>query len=304
MRIISVILLSLWSFACYAAPKQMTYSEHAARLKYAEINGQQIAYVDEGQGPAVVLIHGIPTSSWMYRKLIPVLVKSGRRVIAPDLLGFGKSSRPRNRAKMLVPQQAQLMLSLLTEELKLASWTQVLHDFGGPITWEMMEDPRFAATHLVVLDTVAFNEGFDPGMNFFMRAVMRAGTGTPLINRVFFEQAFRDMVSTPKVASKTMVQGYCAPMINGGAASYRTLLFSVNDLKAEFPRYQQTIRNSHIPASILWGEQDAFLSVKTQMPLLKMAFGVADEDVIILKGAKHLVADERPEEIAAQIMKY
>lgn len=296
------VLLILTLFCLKAHASEMTYAEHSARMKHATVSGHNIAYVDEGSGPAVVLLHGIPTSSWMYRKVIPLLVQHGLRVIAPDLLGFGQSQRPSKRSDMLIKNQATILLELLAEKLQLNSWTHVLHDFGGPITWEMMEDSRFHATRLVVMDTFAFTQGFDPGMNLLMRTVMRAGTGIPGVQVAFFHQAFKDMVSTPGVANSKMLNGYCQPMVDGGAASYRTLLFSVNDVIKELPRFQQSLRASWLPTKILWGENDAFLSAKIQMPLIKEALNVSDQDAVVLKGAKHLVADERPEELANAIL--
>ncbi len=299
MKLLSLLTL-LVAFPTWAISSP--YDAHVARLKRADVLGQSIAYVDEGQGPAVVLMHGIPTSSWMYRNVIPLLVAAGRRVIAPDLLGFGESGRPADRSLLLVPNQAQLMLTLLKDELKLERWTHVVHDFAGPITWEMAEDPRFTPSGLVVLDTLAFNEGWNPGMNFLMRTVMRAGTGVPGVRQVFFHQAFRDMVSTPGVADADMLEGYCRPMIEGGAASYRTLLFSTNQLAGELPRYQGTLRSLGVPAAIVWGRNDAFLSVETQMPPIRDALGVPQERVTILNDAKHLVADEQPEAVAAAVL--
>jgi haloalkane dehalogenase len=63
---------------------------------YTELGGLRIAHVDEGprDGPIVLLMHGEPAWSYLYRKMIPVLVSAGLRVIAPDLVGFGRSDKP------------------------------------------------------------------------------------------------------------------------------------------------------------------------------------------------------------------
>ena len=67
----------------------MDNSEHRARLKFYASSDGRIAYRDEGEGDVIVLIHGVPTSSWVYSDIIEVLVSAGHRVIAPDMLGFG-----------------------------------------------------------------------------------------------------------------------------------------------------------------------------------------------------------------------
>src|SRR5947209_12982825 len=65
---------------------------------YADVGGVRMAYVDEGKGPPVLLLHGEPSWSYLYRKMIPVLTGAGLRAIAPDLIGFGRSDKPAARA--------------------------------------------------------------------------------------------------------------------------------------------------------------------------------------------------------------
>lgn len=72
----------------------MIQSEHRSRLRFFNSREGKIAYVDEGKGPVILLIHGVPTSSWLYRNIIPGLAESGKRVIAIDMLGYGYSDKP------------------------------------------------------------------------------------------------------------------------------------------------------------------------------------------------------------------
>lgn len=62
--------------------------------RYAQVDGLRMAYIDEGDGQAVVLLHGEPSWSFLYRKMIPPLLEGGFRVLAPDLIGFGRSDKP------------------------------------------------------------------------------------------------------------------------------------------------------------------------------------------------------------------
>lgn len=66
---------------------------------YCEVGGLRVAYIDEGpkDAPIVLLMHGEPTWSYLYRKMIPVLLRAGHRVIAPDLIGFGRSDKPTSK---------------------------------------------------------------------------------------------------------------------------------------------------------------------------------------------------------------
>src|SRR5215470_17252314 len=67
--------------------------------RYVDVGGVRVHYVDEGprDAPPVLLLHGEPSWSFLYRKMIPVLVKDGHRVVAPDLIGFGRSDKPDRR---------------------------------------------------------------------------------------------------------------------------------------------------------------------------------------------------------------
>ena len=66
---------------------------------YATINGVNLHYVDEGEGPPILMFHGEPTWSYLYRKMIPPLVEAGFRCVAPDLMGFGMSEKPNSESE-------------------------------------------------------------------------------------------------------------------------------------------------------------------------------------------------------------
>ncbi len=83
---------------------------------YVEIAGYRVHYVDEGpcQGKPVLLLHGEPTWSYLYRKLIPPLTKAGLRVIAPDLIGFGRSDKPIDQATHTYAFHVEAITKLVT----------------------------------------------------------------------------------------------------------------------------------------------------------------------------------------------
>src|SRR4030081_3842753 len=97
---------------------------------FSETAGFRMHYVDEGSGDPIILIHGEPTWSYLYRKFIPALAKDFR-VIAPDHMGFGKSESPPGGVYTL-DHHAQNLISLI-EELDLRDITLVMQDWGGPI---------------------------------------------------------------------------------------------------------------------------------------------------------------------------
>ncbi len=120
--------------------------------QYAEVVADglepiRMHYVDEGpaDGPVALLLHGQPTWSYLYRKVVPVLVEQGIRVIAPDNLGFGRSDKPADPTDYTFSRHIEWLRSLVTQ-LDLTEITLVAQDWGGPIGFSVLAaDPgRFA----------------------------------------------------------------------------------------------------------------------------------------------------------------
>ena len=80
----------------YQLPK--TYQQHRSQQQSFDSKDGSIAFTDHGAGEVLVLLHGVPTSSWMYRKIIPSL-QSNFRIISIDLLGFGSSHKPKDNGR-------------------------------------------------------------------------------------------------------------------------------------------------------------------------------------------------------------
>lgn len=279
----------------------VTYEDHVLRMEAAELQSGQLAYLDEGSGPVVVLMHGIPTSSWMYRKVVRGLVEQGHRVIAPDLMGMGASERIEDEDLLSVKAQADVLLELLGDHLGLRDWTHVVHDFAGPITWEMLGDERFRATRLVLLNTFAFEDGWSPGLNGITKAATAMGTSPPF-DRAFYEIAVKGMVKDSGVANARMLHGYCRPLVEGADVAYRCLYFEANDLKGRLAGYQSKLEDSGLEvAGIVWGRHDEFLSAGAQLEQLQALMNVPASRVRIVEGAGHLIAEEDPGAVIAAI---
>ena len=305
------LLAAVFFSACSASPHAgrvtesysdvESYEDHVLRMHHVDVDGGQLAYIDEGEGDVVVLMHGIPTSSWMYRKLISPLVAKGYRVIAPDLMGMGASEKVETPVVLNVKGQAGHMLELLGDHLDLRDWIHVVHDFGGPISWEMMEDPRFRASRMVLLDTFAFERGWHPDLNMMIKTGVQLATGETF-DSVFFSVAVKGMVHDSKFASKPMLHGYCRPLEEGAAHTFRCLYFESNDLKAELPRYQASLKAYDGEVlGIVWGKHDEFLSYDEQVKQLKSLWSLPDSKVVVLEDVGHLVAEEDPGAIVKMV---
>lgn len=138
-----------------SAPVWLDSAAYPFRPHFLETGEGRLHYVDEGVGPAVVLIHGTPTWSFLYRDLIARLAASGHRVIAVDHLGFGLSDTAGIRSPNATyrPEDHARRLGALLDSLALSDVTLVVHDFGGPIGLSYaIEHPDHIA-RLVVLNS-------------------------------------------------------------------------------------------------------------------------------------------------------
>lgn len=112
---------------CFAGLKDFPFAPH-----YTDVGGLSMHYVDEGSGRTILLLHGEPSWSYLYRKMIPPLVKRGFRVIAPDLIGFGKSSKPADQAAYTYQTHMDWMTAFLLN-LDLRKICLFCQDWGGLI---------------------------------------------------------------------------------------------------------------------------------------------------------------------------
>ncbi|MBT8213221.1 MAG: alpha/beta fold hydrolase, partial [Acidimicrobiia bacterium] len=139
--------------------------EYPFEPNWFEWDGMRIHYLDEGSGPPVVLFHGEPTWSFLYRKIIPVLVDRGYRAIAPDYPGFGKSDKPTDPDWYTYDNHIAAMTALLSE-LDITGATAVVQDWGGPIGLRLATEMPDRFDRLTIMNTGVFtgrskvSEGF------------------------------------------------------------------------------------------------------------------------------------------------
>ena len=128
--------------------------------RYADVGGLRMAYVADGpaDGAPVLLLHGEPTWSFLYRKVMRVLADAGLRVIAADMIGFGRSDKPAEMSDHSFARHVEWMRALAFDALGLTGLTLVGQDWGGLIGLRLVtEHPdRFARV-------VAANTGLPTG---------------------------------------------------------------------------------------------------------------------------------------------
>ncbi len=132
---------------------------YAFEPHYVEVDGLRVHYVDEGPASAepVLMLHGEPSWSYLYRKMIPIITAAGHRAVAPDLVGFGRSDKPSQREDYTYQRHVDWMRGVL-EALDLRHITLVCQDWGGLIGLRLVAEhgERFARV-------VAANTGLPTG---------------------------------------------------------------------------------------------------------------------------------------------
>jgi haloalkane dehalogenase len=123
--------------------------------RYREVEGLRLAHIDEGDGPPVVFLHGEPTWSFLWRKVIPPVRDAGFRCLAPDLVGFGRSDKPTDVDFYTYDRHVALAATLL-EDLDVRGATVVVHDWGGPIGLRLAVEHSERVERIVILDTGLF----------------------------------------------------------------------------------------------------------------------------------------------------
>ena len=144
---------------------QPTYEDFRAQQKTFTSKDGKIKYIDRGEGAAIVLLHGVPTSGWLYRDMIDSLVQEGYRVIVPDMLGFGSSDSPKGY-DLYSPEAHGARLLALMDALNIGTWNHVFHDAGGLWTWELAKLAPGRIEKLVVLNSIIYEDGFSTAYAF------------------------------------------------------------------------------------------------------------------------------------------
>ncbi|MEA2471140.1 MAG: cis-3-alkyl-4-acyloxetan-2-one decarboxylase [Thermoleophilaceae bacterium] len=146
--------------------------------RWFDADGGRMHHVDEGprDGTPVVMLHGNPAWSYLYRRFIPELTAAGHRAIAVDLLGFGRSDKPGDAAAYSVTRHAGRVGALL-DSLDLRQVCLVVHDWAGPIglPWAVAHPDRVA--RLMILNTFAPRLPGPMGKGLTLRMLRLRGTG-------------------------------------------------------------------------------------------------------------------------------
>ena len=256
-------------------------------------------YVDEGEGDPVLLLHGEPTWSFLWRKIIPPLA-ARRRVITPDLIGFGRSDKPTEIGWYSYDRHVA-SIERLVLELDLERLTVVVHDWGGPIGLRVAVENEPRVDRLVILDT-GISAGRPPSeMWLRFRAVVREVGGDLDIGRLV-------EAGTTQGLSDDVRAAYDAPFptaeSKAGALAFPELVPTEPEhpSTAALNRVRDALVSWEKPALVVWGADDSVLPVRVAERFVETIPGATGPE--LLDGASHFLQEDRPAEVAAHILEF
>jgi haloalkane dehalogenase len=266
--------------------------------RYSEWEGLRLAHLDEGDpsAPAVVLFHGEPTWSFLWRKVMPPLLDAGLRCIAPDLPGFGRSDKPTDVGWYSYDRHTEAMSSLL-EQLGVRDATFVVHDWGGPIGLRVAVEQPERCGRIAILDTGLFTgrqRMNDAWLTF--RAFVERTEDVPislLVRRACHNDPGDAVAAAydapfPTVGSKAGARAF--PLIlptdegmPGAAAGSRVL---------------EAMRADERPKLVLWADADPVLPLETGRAFAA-AIGAGEPEVVSEAG--HFLQEDAGARVGARI---
>lgn len=266
--------------------------------RYTDIDGLRLARVDEGAGEPVVLLHGEPTWSFLYRNVIPPLLAAGRRVVAPDHVGFGRSDKPADVDWYTYDRHCDLLAAHI-EALDLGPVTLVVQDWGGPIglRWAMDRPERVA--RIVILNTGLFSgRESSAGLDAWL-AYARAQTDLDV--GALLSRACGGLPGE-------VVAGYDAPFPDAtnkaGALAFPRLV----PTKLEDPGAAEQLATREAldawdgPVTVAFGDSDPIFPAKVGESWVRRLRNAAP--FVLIEGAGHFVQEMRPDAVASAVLDF
>jgi haloalkane dehalogenase len=277
------------------------YPPHYVEVPAAGVDGTlRMHYVEAGQGDPILCVHGEPSWCYLYRKMIPTLAKHGR-VIAPDLVGFGRSDKPVGKESYTFALHHETLTAFI-QQLDLERITLVCQDWGGllglPIATEMPE--RFA--RLVVMNTGLPASGKPPGPGFMAWKAFANRSNDMEIGRVLQNATVSHL--PPEV-----VAAYDAPFpdvsYKGGALQFPNLVPVTEDAEAlpVMRRALAAFKTWTKPVLVMFSDKDPVTAggdkfFRSLIPSAK------HEPEITIADAAHFLQEDKGEEIADHIVEF
>lgn len=287
----------------------MDYDSFVATKKHTAVGNARVAYVDEGSGPPLLLLHGCPFSSFVWRKVIPALATT-HRCLAPDLLGLGDTETAAD-ADWSLPAQEAMVLGFL-KALGLERVPVVGHDHGGAVAQMLAARHPDRLERLVLCNAEAYDNWPSADERPLVKitqlprigaAVMRV-YGTRRVLRLVLGMA--KAVNNRAVLDDELVDGYRRANLGDAHRRAKTARFLAGQVdpanNAWTGAIVEGLRSFDKPTLLLWGADDPHFGPQWAERLAADIPGVVGVELLADTG--HLLMEERPVEVATTILEF
>jgi pimeloyl-ACP methyl ester carboxylesterase len=271
---------------------------NAMAIQTVRVDGIQLAYRALGDGPAVLLLHGWPTSSFLWRAVMAPIAKTNR-VIALDLPGFGASDKPVGIRYSF--DFFGRMLDLFLADLGIDRIGLAVHDLGGPVGlhWTLQHPGR--VTKLALLNTLVYPE-FSDATKEFVRACMTPGLRENITSAAGLESILRDGLADPAALSKDVLAAVQEPFQT--AEARRALADAGIGLSMKgFVQIARQLPTLRMPVRVIYGVDDRVLPDVAET-MARVKHDVPHAEVTALQNCGHFLQEEKPEEVGAFLARF
>ncbi|MBI3354105.1 MAG: haloalkane dehalogenase [Nitrospirae bacterium] len=269
---------------------------------YIEINGLRVHYVDEGKGEILLCLHGEPTWSYLYRKMIPIL-SAKHRVIAMDFIGFGRSDKFTEQSEYSFKMHCDTLTGFI-KALSINQITLVVQDWSGPIGLRLLSEMPERFARLVIMNTWLPTGDVPVGEAFLKWRHFAKNTPDLPIGQVIRMGMANGNKIMPEV-----IAAYEAPFpdvsYKAGAAAWPLLVpIHYDDLgAAEMRQTRDFLSKWNRPALVMFSDKDPITHGADRF-FRKLIPSAKNQPEITIKDAGHFLQEEKGEEIAQNIIEF
>jgi pimeloyl-ACP methyl ester carboxylesterase len=298
---------SLLAIKMLRRPHEVVWAEHAHALPHAEhsrfleIEGVRVHYWEAGArtSPPLLLIHGFTASNFVWNDVFLPIAESGFRVIAPDLVGFGFSEKPRD-GEYTIDAQARMLISLM-DHLGIERATLVGSSYGGAIAATCALDFQERVQRLVLVDAVINDHA---KRRFLLRLAASPVLGdflSPLMlgSRQLVHQQLRKGYAPENrhLFDEQRIRAHHRPLL--AASTQRAALLTLRRWNAE--RIEREAHRIKQPTLLIWGEVDPEIPLAHGRRLFEL---ILDSQLVVFRRCGHMPMEEYPREFTEVLIDF
>lgn len=284
-------------------------SAWAREKRFADVLGRRMAYVERGEGHPIVFLHGNPTSSFLWRNVLPHVEAPGRRLIVPDLIGMGDSDKIPAGAepdRYRLAGHARYLGAFIDEVAGAEPVTLVLHDWGGALGFD------WACRHQRRARAIAYMETFVAPLTLqdlpeFFRPTLQAARSSAGEDLVLEENMFIEKMLpgvTQRALSPDEMAEYRRPFLQAGDDRWPTLQWAREvplsgepaDVDDRVAAYSGWLRTAPLPKLFIAAEPGVFITGRIKA----LASSFPNQHRVAV-GGLHFVQEDSPDEVGQAI---